>query len=103
MKGVSETRPEITTLVLDDIGFIMSTEFFRRANETGFNKFSDIGAHMFHIINTAKSLRDNLNVIFMFHEEMSLVEGFAPIKKIKTIGKLLDDKFTPEAIFSVLL
>lgn len=103
LRGVSTNRPEIDTIVLDDVGFVMSTEFFKRANETGFTKFSDIGSHMFQIMNTAKSLRDDLNVVFVFHEEMALVEGFNPIKKIKTIGKLLDDKFTPEAIFTVML
>lgn len=103
LRGVSTNRPEIKTIVLDDVGFVMSTEFFKRANETGFTKFSDIGSHMFQIMNTAKSLRDDLNVVFMFHEDLALVEGFTPIKKIKTIGKLLDDKFTPEAIFTIML
>lgn len=103
LRGVSEKRPDIKTIVLDDIGFIMSLEFFKRAKETGYSKFAEIGQHMFEVINTAKELREDLNVIFMFHEELQLVDGFTPQRKIKTIGRMLDDKFTPEALFSVLL
>lgn len=60
------------------------------------NKFSEIGQHMFEITNAAKELRDDLNVVFMFHEDLQLVDGFMPVRKIKTVGKMLDDKFTPE-------
>lgn len=51
---------------------------------------------MFEITNAAKELRDDLNVVFMFHEDLQLVDGFMPVRKIKTVGKMLDDKFTPE-------
>lgn len=103
LRAVSEKRQEIKTIIIDDASFIMSIEFFKRARETGYNKFSEIGQHMFEITNAAKELRDDLNVVFMFHEDLQLVDGFMPVRKIKTVGKMLDDKFTPEALFTVLL
>ena len=103
LQAISESRPDVKRIVLDDVGFVMSTEFFKRSKETGFAKFSDIGHHMFQIINTAKSLRDDITVYFMFHEDIDFVEGQLPQRKIKTIGKLLDDKFNPAALFTILL
>lgn len=103
MRAISDKRPEIETIVVDDASFIMSIEFFKRAKETGYTKFADIGSHMFEVVHTAKNLREGLNVIFMFHEDVQIVDGFQPERKIKTIGKMLDDKFTPEALFTVLL
>lgn len=103
LQAISDKRPEIKTIVIDDASFIMSIEFFKRAKEAGFTKFADIGSHMFEITHTAKNLRKDLNIIFMFHEDMQIVEGFQPERKIKTIGKLLEDKFTPSALFTVLL
>lgn len=103
MKAISESRPEIKQIVLDDIGFVMSIEFFKRSKESGYNKFAEIGEHMFQIINTAKALRDDLTVIFMFHEDVEFVEGQLPRRKIKTIGRMLDDKFDPQALMTVLL
>jgi len=67
------------------------------------NKFSEIGKHMFSIIDTAKQLRDDLNIIFLFHPDIQIDENGQSTKKIKTIGKLLDEKYTPEASFSTLL
>lgn len=103
MKAISDKRKEINTIVIDDASFIMSIEFFKRAKEVGYGKFSEIGQHMFEVTNTAKELRGDLNIIFMFHEDLELVDGFEPVRKIKTVGKLLDDKWTPAALFTVLL
>jgi ABC-type dipeptide/oligopeptide/nickel transport system ATPase component len=103
LKGISSSRPEIKNIIIDDAGFIMLTEFFRRASEAGYNKFSEIGQHMFNVLNTAKSLREDLNVIVMFHEDVEIVDGFRPIRSIKTVGKMLSDKFDPQALPTVLL
>ena len=35
LEGISDKRPEIKNIVIDDAGFIMSTEYFQRASEGG--------------------------------------------------------------------
>jgi len=82
--------------------YIMSTEFMNRANEQGWQKFTDIAKHVWDIITTAKSLREDLKVFILSHDEI-ITENFAPKRKIKTIGKLLDDKVTLEGLFTVVL
>lgn len=34
---VDKNRPEIENIIIDDAGYIMNTEMFERANETGWN------------------------------------------------------------------
>lgn len=82
----------------------MSTEYFKRASEPGYTKFSEIGQHMFNLLNTAKNLRNDLNVIFTFHMDKTIdsMTGEKDIK-IKTIGKMLDQNYEPAASFTTLL
>lgn len=102
LKYVSESRPEIKQVVIDDFQYIMSTEFMNRAAETGWQKFTDIAKHVWDVISTAKSLREDLKVFILSHDEI-ITENFAPKRKIKTIGKLLDDKITLEGLFTIVL
>lgn len=102
LQYISKSRPEIKQIVIDDFQYIMSTEFMNRATESGWQKFTDIAKHVWDVINTAKSLREDLRVVFLTHDEI-ITENFQPKRKIKTIGKLLDDKVTLEGLFTVVL
>ena len=77
----------------------MANEFFRRSTEKGFEKFTEIGANIFHILNTAQTLPDNKRVYFLWHTE---TDPFGKVKS-KTIGKMLDEKYTPEGVFTIVL
>lgn len=103
LRAIDANRPEIKTVILDDIGFVMQTEFFARSAEKGYDKFTDIGQHMFLILNTIKNMRDDINVILMFHTEQVFSGQMIVDTKIKTIGRLLDDKYEPRALMSICL
>jgi hypothetical protein len=104
MKHISDNRPEIKNLVIDDWQYTMSNEFMRRSNEKGFEKFTEIGKNAWSTLNAGKSLRDDLKVFVLTHSDTVPGEfGQKPIVKIKTIGKLLDDKINPMGLFTVLL
>lgn len=104
MKAVSDNRPEITNIVIDDWQYTMSNEFMRRSNEKGFEKFTEIGKNAWQTLNAGKSLREDLNVFVLTHSDTVPGEfGAKPTIKIKTIGKLLDDKINPAGLFTVLL
>jgi hypothetical protein len=102
MNNVSTTRPGITTIIIDDAQYIMANEFMRRALEKGYEKFSEMGRHVWDVINTARNLRADIKVVFMWHDEV-ITENFSPRRKIKTIGKMLDDKITIEGMFAIVL
>ncbi|STZ82997.1 Uncharacterised protein [Bergeriella denitrificans] len=77
----------------------MANEFFRRSHEKGFEKFAEIGRLAFDIINLAQSLPDHIRVYFLWHTE---TDAFGKTKA-KTVGKMLDEKYTPEGVFTIAL
>jgi len=94
-------KPEIKSVILDDIGFVMQHEYFKRASETGFTKFTLIAQHMQQIIDAALTLRRDLKLVFMFHSEIG--GEFGDYLKLKLMGRMLEDKFNPLATVSVCL
>ena len=99
IKFISENRPAIKNIVLDDGQFIMSFEFMARAKESGYGKFADIGVNMGKIVTAAKNTRTDLKVFFLWHPEEEKETGF----KMKTVGKMIDDYLTLEGLFTVIL
>ena len=86
-------------IVLDDFQYVMANEFMRRTNETGFNKFTEIGKNAWDIINAAAALNDDVRVYILSHVETS-ESGHT---KIKTIGKMLDEKIALEGMVTIVM
>ena len=82
--------------------YVGSFEYFKRASESGFGKFAEIGQNIARPLIAAVDLRDDLNVIITNHEE-TISEDFKPLRKMKTIGKLVDNSLTMEGLFTVVL
>ena len=99
---VDKKRPDIKNIVLDDYQYLMSFEFFERADEKGFDKFSSIGKNGAQPLIKASQLRDDLTVFVMNHEE-EVSENFKPLRQMKTIGRMVSEKLTMEGLFTVVL
>jgi hypothetical protein len=103
LRYVSEKRPEIKNVVIDDFQYMSSFEFFDKVDEKGYEKFTKIGAHLARIARLPKDLRDNLMVFILTHaEESTDMEGKRKFKA-KTIGRMVDEKLTLEGLFSIVL
>jgi hypothetical protein len=103
LKYINEKRPEIKTIVVDDFQYMSSFEFFDKADEKGYEKFTKIGAHLARIARMPKDLREDLIIFFLTHaEEATDLEGRRKFKA-KTIGKMVDEKLTLEGLFSIVL
>jgi len=88
-----------TAVVIDDFQYLMSHEYMMRAQETGFNKFTEIGLNAYNVIQQAIHCEPDLRVYIMSHVESSDTGKV----KIKTIGKMLDEKITLEGLFTIVL
>ena len=87
--------------VIDDSQYLMANEFFDRANESGYQKFTDIGKNfrdLIHLVND--ELPDDVIVYFLHHPETDQNTGKI---KAKTIGRMLDEKLTIEGCFNIVL
>lgn len=103
IKYVNEKRKDVKVLVIDDFQYMSSFEFFDRVDEKGYEKFTQIGAHLARIARMPKDLREDLMVFFLTHaEESTDLEGKRKFKA-KTIGKMVDEKLTLEGLFSIVL
>jgi len=79
------------TIVIDDSQYLMANEFFTRASEKGFEKFTEIGQKFW--------LPDDITFYFLHHTEPDAIGQI----KVKTIGKMLDEKGCVEGRFTVCL
>ena len=88
------------TYVIDDSQYLMANEFFDRAKEVGYQKFTDIGLHFRNLLQTViLQTPEDVIVYFLHHTE----EDMSGRLKAKTIGKMLDEKLTVEGLFSIVL
>lgn len=85
--------------VIDDAQYLMANEFMRRATERGFDKFTEIAQNFWSLVNMVKDLPADQVVYFLAHIERDANGN----EKIKTIGKLLDEKITVEGMFTIVL
>ena len=99
MADLKELAKTHTRIVIDDAQYLMANEFMRRAMEKGFDKFMEMGQHYWSLIDSVKKLPDECIVYFLSHIERK-DNGE---EKVKTIGKLLDEKITIEGMFTIVL
>lgn len=86
-------------LVIDDYQYVMANEFMRRAQEKNYEKFTEIGQHTWFLLNELSSLPSDVRVYILSHTE----ETDDGQVKMKTIGRLLDDKITLEGMVTIVL
>ena len=88
------------SIVIDDAQYLMANEYMRRAKETGYQKFTDIGQAFWSLMNYCRQLPDDVIVYFLQHTETS-ADGSTT--KAKTIGKMLDEKISLEGMCTIVL
>lgn len=94
-------RPKLKIYVIDDSQYIMANEYFDRASEAGYQKFTDIGSNFRNLIHMVNNeLPDDVIVYFLHHPETDPATGK---EKAKTIGRMLDEKLTLEGCFDIVL
>lgn len=86
--------------VIDDAQYLMAFEFFDRAKETGFAKFADLGNHFYNLLKFIRLwTRDDTIVYLLAHTDVE-DSGYV---KMKTLGRMLDEKLCVEGLFSIVL
>lgn len=92
-------QTEKKVIVVDDAQYIMSFQYMRRIHENGWDKWNDIQGDFFTIIQACDYMPDDVIVYFLSHIAVD-ENGF---EKIKTMGKMLDEKITIEGLFTTVL
>lgn len=99
VEAIKDAAKKYKRIVVDDFQYVMANEFMRRSAEKGFDKFTEIGRHAWDIANVVRELSSDVIVYIMCHTDTDQ-EGF---ERLKTIGKLLDDKIVLEGMSTIVL
>lgn len=88
------------SIVIDDSQYLLVNELFDRAYEKGYDKFVEMAAHFRNLIHSINEMDDDNKIVYFLHHSESDTDGR---EKVKTIGKMLDEKLTIEGCFDVVL
>lgn len=88
------------SVVIDDSQYLLANEFFDRAAEKGYDKFTAIAANFRSLIHFVNEMDDDEKIIYFLHHTETDPNG---LEKCKTIGKMLDEKLTVEGCFDIVL
>lgn len=102
VKAMRKTTKDV--IVIDDFQYVLSNEFMRRVTDVevgsaAFAKYNEIARHAWDVLMAASSLPDNKRVYILSHTS---TDDFGRTK-IKTIGKLLDEKIVIEGLVTIVL
>lgn len=85
---------------IDDSQYLLAFDFFNKANQTGYNKFTEMAVSFYKLIQCIiKQTPPDCITYFLHHTEETATGHI----KAKTIGKMLDEKLTVEGLFSIVL
>ena len=96
---ISNERPEIKNIVLEDAQYSMSLDFMNRAKEKGYDKFTDIGVNFAAWMTEVQKSRSDLFCWIIWHPEKDRDGEY----KMKTIGNMVDTYLTPEGLMDIIL
>lgn len=94
------SAPTRSAYIVDDSQYLMANEFFDRAREKGYDKFTDIGLNFRNLIQFVIDQTPPDTIVYFLHHTEQRDDGTL---KAKTIGKMLDEKLTVEGLFSIVL
>ena len=93
--GIDKNAVHVKNVIIDDGIYIMRKEYFKRAKESGYGKYTELAQHFQSIIQTCETLRENLNVFLMLHCEEVVSDGTIIGYQLATVGKLLLSQYNP--------
>ena len=93
-------KAKAKAIIIDDSQYLLVNELFDRTYEKGYDKFSDIAKHFRDLIHFINEMEDEDKIVYFLHHSESDAEGR---DKVKTIGRMLDEKLTIEGLFDIVI
>ena len=94
------SKSKAPSIVVDDSQYLLVNELFDRAAEKGYDKFTSMAANFRDLIHYVNDMEDETKIVYFLHHSEADVDGR---EKVKTIGKMLDEKLTIEGCFDIVL
>lgn len=93
-------KAKVKAVVIDDSQYLLVNELFDRANEKGYDKFTSMAKRFRDLIHFINELEEDDKIVYFLHHSEMDADGR---EKVKTIGKMLDEKLTVEGCFDIVI
>ena len=103
IQNISDKAANVKNIILDDFIYVMRKEYFSRAKETGYGKYTELAQHFQQIISTCEKLRDDLTVFMILHSEDVQSDKVTTGYKVSTVGNLVDNCYNPLEVVPMVL
>ena len=91
---------KMKSIVIDDSQYLLAGEFFDRAMEKGYDKYTAMGANFRDLIHFINELPEDDKIVYFLHHSELADDGR---EKVKTIGRMLDEKLCIEGCFDIVI
>lgn len=98
MNAINKAKTK--SIVIDDSQYLMVNELFDRTYEKGYDKFTSMAQKFRDLIHFINELEDDEKIVYFLHHSELDTDGR---EKVKTIGKMLDEKLTVEGCFDIVI
>ena len=98
MSAINKAKTK--SIVIDDSQYLMVNELFDRTYEKGYDKFTSMAQKFRDLIHFINELEDDEKIVYFLHHSELDTDGR---EKVKTIGKMLDEKLTVEGCFDIVI
>lgn len=93
-------KAKVKSVAIDDSQYLLVNELFDRANEKGYDKFTSMAKRFRDLIHSINELEEEDKIVYFLHHSETDTDGR---EKVKTIGKMLDEKLTVEGCFDIVI
>ncbi len=100
-KDIIEKRPDIKTIVYDTLTHMMIYRYMTDPN-VDWDFYKVLAREIYAIVDAGKKDKTRMH-IFVGHNEVGYDATGKKVEKVRTIGKLLDDKIDLPSLFTVVL
>lgn len=92
LEACDKNAPHVKNIIIDDCIYVMRKEYFKRAKENGYGKYTELAQHFQSIIQTIEKMKDTTNVFLILHSEDVQSDKTTVGQKVSTIGSLIDNQ-----------
>ena len=105
MRKINEDKKfqHIKIVIIDTLNGLMVADEFRRMQEKGYDKWQDLAASVYYLIDYALDMRNDVTVIFTAHTQTDHDDNGYMFTRIKTSGRKLDKICLESKLTTVLL
>lgn len=98
LMNIAEKAPHIKYFVIDTVNNLMVSDEMRRCREKGYDKWIDVAACVWDLVDMPVTFREDLTIILLFHTQTETTDDGYMFTRIKTNGRKteknnIDSKF----------